>query len=365
MEKTLKILHVEDNEADAGLVMRALKNGGLDFIIQVVETRLDFEAALNQFHPDVILSDHSLPQFNSMEALEIYKTKNKPVPFILITGSVSEEFAVKSIKEGADDYILKSSLIRLPDAIRHALKTKKVEREKTKAVQMLVESNKELNTFIYKAAHDLRGPLCSIMGLANIAAIEQEKENLPDYIRKISESTKKLDDVLLSLIEAMSIRDGKLAIKEINLKKLIYSVLDRFKFMEGFDRIHFRIDVELSGGFNSDKRVLNSIFQNLIENAIKYHRTSSDDAYIAIHVFNAGTGIAIEVEDNGSGIDANVQDQVFEMYFRGNQHSKGSGLGLYIVKNAVEKLNGTIELTSNLKVGTKFSIRLPYEYQVS
>ncbi len=359
MEKPLRILHVEDNEADAGLVKRALKNGGLDAVVKLIESKNEFESALADFKPEVILSDHSLPQFNSMDALEIYKANNCTVPFILITGSVSEEFAVKSIKEGADDYILKSSLIRLPNAIRHALKTKKTEVEKQKAMQLLVESNKELNTFIYKAAHDLRGPLCSIMGLANVATMEEEKANLPDYIKKISESTKKLDAVLLSLIEAMSIRDAKPAIKEIDFKRMIAKILDRNKTSEGFNRIRFKTNLSVEKGFYSDPKILGSILQNLIENSVKYHKVAIDDPYVSINIFHGDMGVTIEVEDNGSGIDAQVQDQVFDMYFRGNQSSIGSGLGLYIVKNGVEKLGGTIELNSTLKLGSKFTIHLP------
>src|SRR4051812_12985285 len=110
MEQLLKILHIEDNEADAGLVNHALKNGELNFVTKIVETKEDYELALSEFKPDVVLSDHSLPQFNSMEALQIFKSLGLIIPFILITGSVSEDFAVKSIKEGADDYILKNSL---------------------------------------------------------------------------------------------------------------------------------------------------------------------------------------------------------------------------------------------------------------
>jgi signal transduction histidine kinase len=359
MEKLLKILHIEDNEADAGLVKRALKNGSLDFVIKVVETRSEFEAALEDFKPDVILSDHSLPQFNSMEALEVCKSHRCIVPFILITGSVSEEFAVKSIKEGADDYILKNSLIRLPNAIRHAIKSKRTEVDKAKAMQLLQATNNELNTFIYKAAHDLRGPLCSIMGLTNIAAMEKESENLPDYIKKISESTKKLDAVLLSLIEVMSIKDAKPALKEIDFDGLVSNILERFEFTEDFNRINFKLDITNRKGFYSDEHIINSVLQNLIENAIKYHQTNTPDPYVSIHIFNTESGITMEIEDNGSGIDTKIQDQVFDMYFRGNQSSQGSGLGLYIVKNGVEKLGGTIELTSTPKEGTKFTVQLP------
>ena len=249
MDGNLKILHIEDNPDDAGLVKRELTKNGFDMTICVVDTRKDYIKMLEEFKPDLILSDHSLPNFDSMEALKIYSEKSLAIPFILITGSVSEEFAIRSIKEGADDYILKSNLIRLPSAIKQALKSRQIESDKLKANLQLEATNKELNTFIYKAAHDLRGPLCSIMGLAHIASLEREKNNLPDYIQKISESTHKLDAILLSLIDVMSIKDAKPLVKEINFKKLIANILERFTFLEGYNEVAFKVNVKSKKSF--------------------------------------------------------------------------------------------------------------------
>src|SRR5690349_19944751 len=134
METPLKILILEDSPEDLDLVERELKRGGINFISNVVKKKEEYEKALNDFNPDIILSDHSLPQFNSIEAMQIWKDfqkqKNVMVPFILITGSVSEEFAVQSIKAGADDYILKDQLKRLPSSIKSALEKVKLERER-------------------------------------------------------------------------------------------------------------------------------------------------------------------------------------------------------------------------------------------
>ena len=134
MEGLLKILILEDSPDDLDLVERELKRGGIEFVSTVVKKKEEYEKALHSFFPDVILSDHSLPQFNSIEAMEIWKAfqkeKNVTIPFILITGSVSEEFAVQSIKAGAGDYILKDRLKRLPSSIRSALDKARLERER-------------------------------------------------------------------------------------------------------------------------------------------------------------------------------------------------------------------------------------------
>lgn len=117
----IKILHLEDTPTDADQVHRVLKKGLVDFEVRVVDSKTDFTLMLDEFNPDLVISDHSLPSFNSLEALEILKTKGSDIPFILVTGAVSEEFAAQIIKNGADDYILKDHPQRLPKAVINAL----------------------------------------------------------------------------------------------------------------------------------------------------------------------------------------------------------------------------------------------------
>jgi CheY-like chemotaxis protein len=140
--ETLKILILEDSPEDLDLVERELKRGGINFTSVVVKKKEEYEKALSEFAPDVILSDHSLPQFNSIEAMQIWKNfqkeNNISIPFILITGSVSEEFAVQSIKAGADDYILKDRLKRLPTSIKSALDKSRLERERMNYVSEII-----------------------------------------------------------------------------------------------------------------------------------------------------------------------------------------------------------------------------------
>lgn len=121
MDRSLKILHLEDIASDAELVDRALKKAGIVFEKCLVDTRQEYVEALEVFQPDVILSDHSLPTFNSLEALNLLKASGKEIPFILITSTVSEEFAVSVMREGASDYVLKDRLQRLPSAVTNAV----------------------------------------------------------------------------------------------------------------------------------------------------------------------------------------------------------------------------------------------------
>lgn len=153
MERHLKILLLEDSADDVDLIERELRQSGIDFSIMTVKRKEEFEKGLREFQPDIILSDHSLPQFNSIEAMKIWKdfqaAHGTAIPFILITGSVSEEFAVQSIKSGAHDYILKDRLKRLSSSIKGALEKASMERERQEFIASLLAQS----TLMKEAEH--------------------------------------------------------------------------------------------------------------------------------------------------------------------------------------------------------------------
>jgi sigma-B regulation protein RsbU (phosphoserine phosphatase) len=132
MEKELKILLLEDNYSDAELLIRTLNKAEMKHELHLVDTKAHFIAELDEFKPDIIVSDHSLPSFNSLEALEIARKKRSDIPFILVTGSVPEEIADDFMKAGMDDYISKDSLLRLPISIRNIFSKTTAKREKEK-----------------------------------------------------------------------------------------------------------------------------------------------------------------------------------------------------------------------------------------
>lgn len=132
--KKLRILHLEDLPTDAELINRTLERSGLVYDRVLVDNKIDYVKALSEFNPDIILSDHSLPSFNSFEALSLLQQSKLNIPFILITATISEEFAVDVMKAGATDYILKDRTQRLPSAITNALEKFKLERDHQKAI---------------------------------------------------------------------------------------------------------------------------------------------------------------------------------------------------------------------------------------
>lgn len=368
MEKDLKILMLEDLPEDMGLIEYFLKKEGLKFMAKRVDSKGDFIEALREFQPDVILSDHALPQFNSIDALTICKKAGVQAPFILVTGTVSEEFAVSCLKQGADDYVLKSNLTRLPSAITNslrqrqiALKRKKAERALRKQNEELVKINKELDSFVYSVSHNIRAPLMSVLGLVNLAKLDDRNSNSPfrHYFAMMEHSIHRLDDTLKEILDYSRNARSSLTITKVNLQKLIEEGFERLKYLEGSEQIEKRITIEAPVSFYSDAYRLTVIFNNLISNAIKYRDVKKDVSFIEIDVKITQSYAFIRISDNGIGITDEYIHKIFDMFFRATDRSDGAGLGLYIVREAVEKLQGTVKVHSKPYEGATFELVIP------
>jgi len=354
----LKILHLEDNKTDADLIARELRRAGMKIISKVVDTREDFDRELKTFQPDVVLSDHNLQEFNSVDAIRIFKKHQLSIPFILVTGSVSEEFAVAIMKEGADDYILKLNLTRLPTAIRHALDKKRLERERQLATERLYQKHQELQNLIYRCSHDLKAPLTSLLGLVNLSKQQEISPVMAKNLEMMEKSISKLDLILKGFMEYAKIMNEEAVIKEISFEPLVAGILQSLENMSGFKEVKIVGDIQQSKGFPTNEDAMHTILQNLIHNAVLYRRKNTE-CRVNISIRAAEDEAVIEIKDNGKGIPEKIQDKVFDMFFRGDSETEGSGLGLYLVKNAVTRLNGTITMTSKVGEGTAFKIMIP------
>lgn len=223
----------------------------------------------------------------------------------------------------------------------------------------LKDANRELDAFVYKASHDLKGPLASIIGLTNIAKEEVKEPKAIEYFDLISKSTHRLDSILLELIDVTRINKATLESKRILLFDFVRDIINSLKHKANSNPIDFRIQISETQELHSDPKLLTSILQNLVLNSINYHNLNQEDPFVAIKAKPKLNGVEIEIEDNGQGINETQQAKVFEMFYRGNSSSEGSGLGLYIVKNSIEKLKGKFEMNSWEGEGTRFIIYLP------
>lgn len=232
----------------------------------------------------------------------------------------------------------------------------------SKNITDLKETIEELETFIYKSSHDMRSPITSILGLINLADTEiKDLDGAKQYCKMVKQQTERLDTIQRILLETMKIRKGEKTIHLINFNELIAGVQNSVAFVKGVDKIKFEMDITVTQKFYSDKLLLISIFQNLIDNAIKYRKENADNSFIKISVSDENGGVIITVADNGIGIPETMLKDVFKMFFRATYQASGSGLGLYTVNHTIKKLGGHITLDSKEKVGTTFTVYLPNE----
>ena len=221
----------------------------------------------------------------------------------------------------------------------------------------LRQAYKELDTFFYRSSHDFRRPITTFLGLAEVAKITVKDPNALELFSKVKETATNLDKMLVKLQSISDVGTQQLVYKEVMLKEIVDSVLDGFKNDIAQGNLKVTTSIDLSVSFSSYPAMIRIIIENLVENSIAF--ASMLDPYIDISAYTMSDNVVIKVQDNGQGIDPALQEKVFDMYFRGNERSKGNGLGLYIVKKAVEKLSGAIELTSSIGGGSTFRIVLP------
>ena len=229
--------------------------------------------------------------------------------------------------------------------------------ELTEKEQALEQVNNELATFIYKTYHDLRAPIAATLGLVNLLLLQEHGADTLDYITRIGGVARKQQIMLENLTAATAIKTKTLAIARIDVNALISEVIHALKQISVFDMRSLRV-LPFEQPFSSDIGLLRHILTQLIYNAISY-KANNRPLEIELTFRSNGEFVVIDVTDNGIGIPPDKKDAIFEMFYRGNAASPGSGLGLYIVKNAVDRLGGSIAVTSEEGHGSLFSIMVP------
>lgn len=234
--------------------------------------------------------------------------------------------------------------------------------EHIKTANQLTVINRELDQFVYRASHDLKGPLASLMGLFNIARGELEDNPVAlRYLDLMERSGSRLDNILVDLIEVTQVKQGKTEFEPIIPQELVAEVFELLQDKPGYEKMVFEKDIPEGLVLVSDKKLIRSIFQNFIENSAKYRDPQKENPKSSVFVRLEGDFFMIRVSDNGIGIEDHLKDKVFQMFFRGTHQAGGSGLGLYIVKQAIEKLGGSLEMETEFGKGTTMTARIPNE----
>lgn len=224
----------------------------------------------------------------------------------------------------------------------------------------LQQANKDLETFVYKASHNLRGPVASIIGIASMFKEEIQDEKALGYCIYVQSCAQNLDEVLKSMIHLQVVSKCEGRKDEIDFVELINKIQSAYSHYEGFKETDFLVLSNLKQKFISNEKMIDSMFQNIIHNSVKFRKLGGNsNNKIAIGISEYKNGIKIVIEDNGIGIKKQHIPKVFEMYYRANNTHRGSGLGLYFVRHIVDRLGGKVAIASKISCSTKITIFLP------
>lgn len=229
--------------------------------------------------------------------------------------------------------------------------------ERKQVEEELKIRNAELDNFVYKVSHDLRAPLSSVLGLVNLAAMPGNSDSLAEYFSMVGQKVNQLDHFISDVLSHSKNLKMEVKVAKINFGEVIEKTFSQLYYLKGVDKIKKEIAIHAEN-FYSDPWRISEVFRNLISNAVKYRRLNIEIPAIHILIRSNSDFAEILFKDNGTGIDPKNLPHVFDMFYRASEQSAGSGLGLYIVKNAVEKLGGEITVESTLGAGTTFRLKL-------
>ncbi len=227
------------------------------------------------------------------------------------------------------------------------------------ANDQLTRLNAELDIFVSRTSHDLRSPLTSIVALVHIIKEEQDAAKRGDYLEMQRRTLHRLNVLITDILDFSRNKRTRLVFEPVDFTELLNSALQDHRFSDGSEHIERIAEVKQEEIFISDKSRINMILYNLISNALKYHDKDKDNSFLKVLINASHKEAEIKVIDNGTGIDKDELKSIFKMFYQASKTAKGTGLGLYIVSEAVKKLGGTIKVDSVLTEGTTFTVLIP------
>lgn len=222
----------------------------------------------------------------------------------------------------------------------------------------LRKMNKEMDSFLYSTSHDLRAPIASVLGITNLARLEIKDKQSLEYIQMIEDRVKKLDLVISDILQLSRSANKEIKYTLIDFNKLVADSFADIKFNQGVNTIQLKYTEHENNKFFGDYNQMKIVLGNLLSNAVRYHRLDQSAPTIEVRFKKTHNQVIIEVQDNGEGIELEHQEKIFGMFYRASTKTDGTGLGLYIVKEALARVKGTIDLESEPGVGSTFRVTI-------
>lgn len=356
----IRVMYVDDEENNLISFKAAFRN---TFDVFTANSAADAIEKLDNMQEKVhvILSDYRMPKTNGVEFFQMTKYMYPEIERILVTAYSDIDTIINAVnKVHIFKFINKpwkeSEVIH---AIQQAYQISYARKALEQQRHELALAYKEMDTFIYTISHDLKSPLMGISAIVRLMEQEKDTTEIINLSRYISRNAEKLEAFVNNMLHYHRIKRGNMEITDVNFKELVDEVTGIYEAIILTQKINLLIDIKQTDEFYSDRMLISSIIQNLISNAIKYQNAKNPSKEIKIKIVVEDLHTDIEISDNGIGIEKQYLNRIFDMFFRATSQSKGSGIGLYNVNNAISKLGGNINVRSSFGEGTNFIMRLP------
>ena len=369
--KTLNILHIEDSPEDSELIQHLLNEGDLPCEITRVETRAGVFDELEKNSYDLILADCKLPSFSGLRALEIAHALKPDVPFVFVSGTIGEETAIESLRNGATDYVLKERLTRLVPAVRRALAEAKERTMCRHLQQRLREAGRleAISTLSHGIAHDFNNILTIILGHASLLNMERSNPaRVQEISRTITEAGRRGSDIVQQLLAFARKSDGHVA--PIDLNRYVEGHLKSYQ-----EKIPASVELTFEAAdalptVMADAGQLDCILMNLLNNSVEAMPDGGNVTLSTKFVkaselpdlrseLESQSYIRLVVSDTGKGIDPASREHLFEPFFTTKERRRGTGLGLPVVYGLMQAHHGHVDLQSEIGHGTSVSLYFP------
>jgi signal transduction histidine kinase len=287
--------------------------------------------------------------------------------FVLFVTAYFVDFSLLPLRHYSDDMVLMNMVVNFSFALPASVMCVYLQvtynhynsEQLVASNALLTKANAELDRFVYSTSHDLRAPLSSVLGLINVINNTQHPTDVKKYLGMMKERIHTLDRFIKDITDYSRNNRLEVVSEKVNVNHMVEEIWEMLKYSPEAENIFMQNDLPSELQLDTDRSRLKVILSNLISNSIRYHDASKQDKYIRLRYQKEASCFYLMVEDNGQGIDPQFHQRIFEMFFRANETSKGSGLGLYIVKETLEKLSGSIQLESKPGIGTIFKVALP------
>ncbi|MEO7211044.1 MAG: hybrid sensor histidine kinase/response regulator [Chitinophagaceae bacterium] len=355
-EKQIHILFIDDELNNQNAFFAGFRRR---FKVYTASSAAEGLEVLEKEKIHVIIADQRMPQFTGVQFFQKVRRSHPHPMRILLTGYTDIEALEDAVNKGEIYRYIKKPWDdkEVDQAIRNAYEIYFTREQLRIKITELEKTNDELNRLVYSTSHDLRSPLASIMGVLNLAKMENSVKDPNGYMEMIGICAVKMDDYIKKIIEYYRSVRVEEANDSIDFKKIIQENIQLHKMQN--PAIRFDVSVTQDIAFVNDVFRVTVIFDNLISNALKYQKPEEKNQKISIEVRVTKEKALIIIEDNGIGIQEKDLMNIFTMFFRSTSNATGLGIGLFIVQEAVSKLHGQISVQSELGKGTKFLLEIP------